>query len=58
MAYSEEMPSKLELVSRCPKDSFMSTQVPFDDLRDCPELFQRAFLDAWKVGNIVVFFPK
>lgn len=33
----------------------LNLDVQFDDLRDCSESFQRAFMDAWKVHNILYY---
>ena len=49
MADTEELPPKLELIAHCPKDLPVSTEVPFDDLRECSKPFQKAYMDAWKV---------
>ncbi len=53
MALSGDLPSKLQLTARCPRSPTINADIPFDDLRECSEKFQRAFVDAWKVRKFI-----
>ncbi len=54
MAFSGDLSPKLELIDRCPKSPLLNMDIQFDDLRECTsEIFQKAFIDAWKVRVVI-----
>ena len=50
MELTKDLPLKSELIDSSPKSPLLHMDVEFDDLRECTsEIFQKAFMDAWKV---------